>query len=119
MALSFDQEGCCLSSFMICSGSSGTSRSVKGMLADFLVIMEVVAFRPLSFALAVPGQSCPRCELEASLQILLVVFCLGLAMPGLKGQGEPEQRRQVSDHAKRMPGSRLRAEIWMLRVAEA
>ena len=40
-------------------------------------------------------------------------------MPGLKSQREPEQRRQVLDHAKRMPGLRFRAEIWMLRVAKA
>ena len=40
-------------------------------------------------------------------------------MPGLKSQGEPEQRRQVLDHAKRMPGLRHREEIWMLRVAKA
>ena len=32
-------------------------------------------------------------------------------MPGLKSQREPEQRRQVLDHAKRMPGLRLRTEI--------
>ena len=32
-------------------------------------------------------------------------------MPGLKIQREPEQRRQVLDHAKRMPGLRLRTEI--------
>ena len=40
-------------------------------------------------------------------------------MPGLKSQREPEQRMQVLDHAKRMPGLRLRTEIWMLRVAKA
>ena len=40
-------------------------------------------------------------------------------MPGLKSQREPEQRRQVLDHAKRMPGLRFRTEIWMLRVAKA
>ena len=39
-------------------------------------------------------------------------------MPGLKSQREPEQRRQVSDHAKRMPGLRFRTEIWMLRLAK-
>ena len=44
---------------------------------------------------------------------------LRLARPGLKSQREPEQRRQVLDHAKRMPGLRFRAEIWMLRVAKA
>ena len=32
-------------------------------------------------------------------------------MPGLKSQKEPEQRRQVLDHAKRMPGLRLRTQI--------
>ena len=40
-------------------------------------------------------------------------------MPGLKSQREHEQRRQVLDHAKRMPGLRFRAEIWMLRVTKA
>ena len=40
-------------------------------------------------------------------------------MPGLKSQGEPEQRRQVLDHAMRMPGFRFRPEIWMLRLAKA
>ena len=40
-------------------------------------------------------------------------------MPGLKSQREPEQRRQVLDHAKRMPGLKFRTEIWMLRVAKA
>ena len=40
-------------------------------------------------------------------------------MPGLKSQSAPEQRRQVLDHAKRMPGLRFRKEIWMLRVAKA
>ena len=35
---------------------------------------------------------------------------LRLAMPGLKSQREPEQRRRA-DHAKRMPGLRLRTEI--------
>ena len=40
-------------------------------------------------------------------------------MPGLKSQRKPEQRRQVLDHAKRMPGLRFRTEIWMLRVAKA
>ena len=43
--------------------------------------------------------------------MLLVVPWLRLAMPGLKSQREPEQRRQVLDHAKRMPGLRLRADI--------
>ena len=40
-------------------------------------------------------------------------------MPGRVSQGEPEQRRQVLDHAKRMPGLRLTTEIWMLRMAKA
>ena len=40
-------------------------------------------------------------------------------MPGLKSQREAEQRRQVLDHAKRMPGLRFRTETWMLRVAKA
>ena len=40
-------------------------------------------------------------------------------MPGLKSQREPEQRRQVLDHAKLMPALRFRKEIWMLRVAKA
>ena len=48
-----------------------------------------------------------------------MVFWLRLAMPGLKSQREPEQRGQVLDHAKRMPGLRLRTEIWVLRVAKA
>ena len=37
---------------------------------------------------------------------------LRLATPGLKSQGEPEQRRQVLDHAKRVPGLSLRTEIF-------
>ena len=40
-------------------------------------------------------------------------------MPGLKSQREPEQRRQVTDHAKRTPGLRFRTKIWMVRVAKA
>ena len=40
-------------------------------------------------------------------------------MPGLKSQREPEQKRQVLDHAKRMPGLRFRTEIWIPRVAKA
>ena len=40
-------------------------------------------------------------------------------MPGLKSQKEYEQRKQVLDYAMHMPGSRFRAEIWMLRVAKA
>ena len=32
-------------------------------------------------------------------------------MAGLKSQREPEQRRQVLDHVRRMPGLRLRTEI--------
>ena len=40
-------------------------------------------------------------------------------MPGLKSQKEHEQRKQVLDYATHMPGSRFRAEIWMLRVAKA
>ena len=40
-------------------------------------------------------------------------------MPGLKSQKEHEQRKQVLDYATHMPGSRFRAEIWMLRVAMA
>ena len=32
-------------------------------------------------------------------------------MPGLKNQGEPEQRRQVHDQAKCMPGLRLRTKV--------
>ena len=40
-------------------------------------------------------------------------------MPGLKSQTQPEQRRRVLDHAKRMPGLTFRTEIWMLRVAKA
>ena len=44
---------------------------------------------------------------------------LRLAMPGLKSQKEHEQRKQVLDYAMYMPGSRFRAEIWMLRVAKA
>ena len=40
-------------------------------------------------------------------------------MPGLKSQKESEQRKQVLDYATHMPGSRFRAEIWMLRVAMA
>ena len=40
-------------------------------------------------------------------------------MPGLKSQKEHEQRKQVLDYATHMPGSRLRAEIWMLSVAMA
>ena len=39
-------------------------------------------------------------------------------MPGLKSQKEYEQRKQVLDYAMHMPGSRFRAEIWMLRVAK-
>ena len=44
---------------------------------------------------------------------------LRLAMPGLKSQKEPGQRRQVLDHAKHMLGLRFRTEIWMLRLAKA
>ena len=44
---------------------------------------------------------------------------LRLAMPGLKSQKEYEQRQQVLDYATHVPGSRFRAEIWMLRVAKA
>ena len=44
---------------------------------------------------------------------------LRLAMPGLKSQKEYEQRKQVLDYAMHVPGSRFRAEIWMLRVAKA
>ena len=40
-------------------------------------------------------------------------------MPGLKRQEGLEQRRQVLDHARHMPGLRLRTRIWMLRVAKA
>ena len=40
-------------------------------------------------------------------------------MPGPKSQREPEQRRQVLDHARCMPGLRFRTEIWMLGVAKA
>ena len=45
-----------------------------------------------------------------------------LAEPGharSEEPGEAEQRRQVLDHAKHMPGLRFRAQIWMLRVAKA
>ena len=42
---------------------------------------------------------------------------LRLAMPGLKSQKEYEQRKQVLDYATHMPGSRFRAEIRMLRMA--
>ena len=40
-------------------------------------------------------------------------------MPGLKSQKEYERRKQVLDYAMHMPGSRFRAELWMLRVAKA
>ena len=48
-----------------------------------------------------------------------MVDLLRLAMPGLKSQKEYEQRKQVLDYAMHVPGSKFRAEIWMLRVAKA
>ena len=75
---------------------------------------EAVASRPSSFALA-------GCAWPVQPTLLVEGELTDFAGGSLTeaGRRQPEQRRQVLDHPKHMPGLRFRTEIWMLRMAKA